>query len=368
MSTEYSDKINSKVKAGSIRAFELLKDEPESATTQTVESRSTLYNWLINVEHFTKAPSLKVSEDDVKAFEAAQAATGTAAALSEIMDKALAGHRGLLLSRQDQNFLWEQTGFHSDLEVQAVFAKIGKLPYQPIGFDNGTGYIPLEGSKTLWTREFALAFVAPLEPAFKIEKRADRKVDAFEKAYLTPEQVATYKEAVDWFNTDLKQMTDLHAQPATGERDAAILELENKIKETVKLACIRIPPLDVKLAEMEAKYGDVTGDLFKFVTACREYVELHLNENAVRQVITTTELLTRDGSAKKSAESILATLKALLSGDGKLAADEDTVASSLSAASVAVPGVRVVLNDLGKEAALIDGLRAAITYLAEVVK
>jgi hypothetical protein len=361
MSTEYSDKINNKIKASAIKAFELLKEEPESATKQAEESRSTLYAWLIAMQQFTEKPLFTFDDQDVAVFEAATAKGGVKAGLSAVLANKTKDLKGVLVSRQDKNFLWEQTGFHVDLEVKGVFAKVGKHGYQPIGFDNGTAYIPLEGSKTLWTREFALALLQPLEPAFKIENREDRKEADFAKAFMSEDQVAVYREAIEWFDTDLAEMRQLHA---AGGKETEISVLETKMKETIKLARIRIPQLDAKLSEMEAKFGDaVMSDMFKYVTACREFLDLHLNENEVRKKLTTTELLNRDGSDTKASTAILKSLEPLLDQEGKLTVDDDTAASSLSAAMVAIPTLRVVVNDLGKDAPLSAGLSAAIKHL-----
>jgi len=362
MSTEYSDKINNKIKTSAIKAFELLKEEPESATKQAEAARSTLYAWLVAMQQFTEKPIFTFDDQDAAVYEAA-AKDGVKAGLTAVLAHKTKDFKGVLVSRQDKNFLWEQTGFHADLEVSGVFAKVGKHSYQPIGFDNGSAYIPLEGSKTLWTREFALALLQPLEPAFKIEKTADRKEADFEKAYLSDDQVAVYKEAIGWFDTDLAEMRQLHA---AGNKDLEIAELVAKMKETVKLARIRIRPLDEKLTEMEAKYGDVTSDMFKYITACREYLDLHLNENEVRKKITTTELLNRDGSDTKASAAILKSLESLINAEGKLVVDDDTAASSLSAAMVAIPSLRVVIVDIGKDAPLSAGLAAAITHLKAV--
>jgi len=362
MSTEYSDKINNKVKAGAAKAFELLKGEPESATKQARDSRSTLYSWLIAMQQFTTDTTQTVTDADVAAYEAAISG-GVRNALQAVFSQRAVGTHGALVSRQDASFLWEQTGFHADLEISGVFAKVGKHNYQPIGFDNGTEYIPLEGSKTLWTREFALATLATIEPAFKIEKRADYKDSAFEAAYLSEDQKATYVEAIGWFNSDLAEMLKLHS---AGDKAAEVAELSDKMRETVKLARIRIAPLDKMLAEMETKYGDMTADLFKFVTACREYLDLRLNENEVRQKLTTTELLNRAGSDAKASTAILKSLQGLLNDEGKLSVDDDTAATSLSAAQVAIPTLRVVLNDVGKDASLVEGVVAAINHLKAV--
>ena len=59
----------------------------------------------------------------------------------------------VLLSRMTPRHFWCQTGFV--IENNVVYAKYGDSPYQPIGWDTGTEYYPLDIAKLLWKHEFA---------------------------------------------------------------------------------------------------------------------------------------------------------------------------------------------------------------------
>ena len=62
-------------------------------------------------------------------------------------------HGEVLVSRMSKQHFWCQTGFA--IENNVVYAKYGDSPYQPIGWDTGTEFYPLDIAKLLWKHEFS---------------------------------------------------------------------------------------------------------------------------------------------------------------------------------------------------------------------
>ena len=114
----------------------------------------------------------------------------------------------VLLSRMTGRHFWCQTGFV--IENNVVYGKYGDSPYQPIGWDTGTEYYPLDIAKLLWKHEFSwfdpshpqLAAEAPWEVT--ITEVTREEVDDPDGSALTDKERALFEKIM----TDLKEELD----------------------------------------------------------------------------------------------------------------------------------------------------------------
>jgi proteasome lid subunit RPN8/RPN11 len=113
----------------------------------------------------------------------------------------------VLVSRMSKQHFWCQTGFV--IKDNVVYGKYGDSPYQPIGWDTGNEFYPLDIAKLLWKHEFAWfspngnAVEAPWD--VQIESVSVDEVDDPDGSALTDKERKTFerlikdvKEELDW--------------------------------------------------------------------------------------------------------------------------------------------------------------------------
>lgn len=122
--------------------------------------------------------------------------------LSEINRRRIQGE--VLVSRMSPAHFWCQTGFV--IRDNVVYGKYGDSPYQPIGWDSGEEFYPLDVAKLLWKHEFAWVTPTanPAETPWEIEIEevaiededgealSDRERTVFERL------IKDLKEELDW--------------------------------------------------------------------------------------------------------------------------------------------------------------------------
>jgi len=363
--TKYEDKQTDYLKKAANKA---LSEMPIEAAAEAIKVRAQLYNWLITMDERVRDPG-KVMSDAHADFAANALEVGlqalidipglkgpnaAAVAMLEAF-KALGDedqlnlsrhvlaetmrHCGVsagLVSRNTPYSFWENTGFHYDGDVRAVFAKAGTKPGQPIGFDDGTHYVGTQSSKTLWLREFGLSIIFPFPPAFEVSRELDLVKQVMPDSLLDKSQLAQIDEILGWFTEDVTAY-----RAAT--TDEARTEIAAKIKDTIKLARLRIPQfnklLDLKLEqhpEMGAEFENT--DPLEFIRACAEWFTMKRDEARVASTVEGTSLLVRD---QKSAllQAVMAKLSSCIPAEGKEPVVDDT-SRALAEACVAFPVIR----------------------------
>lgn len=116
--------------------------------------------------------------------------------------------RGLVLvSRMTPNHFWCQTGFV--IKDNVVYGKYGDSQYQPVGWDTGEEFYPLDIAKLLWKHEFAWVnpTESPAESPWDVEVEevelddvddpdGSALTDAERKAFVFLQK--SLKEELDW--------------------------------------------------------------------------------------------------------------------------------------------------------------------------
>lgn len=299
-------------------ATEALAKIPEEAKPAARASRSQIYNWLMGMHTRTQNVAMlatddmadvacqafekvcKTNSDDkwanlLKAFEELDdddQLNLMRFALGSGLKAAALG--AALMTRSSDVLMWENTGFHADSGLQCVFAKVGQAKYQPIGFDDGEFYIGTEGSKTLWLRKFAMAIMLPYEPPFevKIEEVTPEKISDDTK--VSDAERDKIMEIIGYFNEDIEAWSGLTPDD-TDKRE----ELADKMRETLKLATLRLPRLEAKLDQLKDEHPEVGADfqnvnIAELVYSCREFLNMKLDDDSVRRTLKSTTLMVGD--------------------------------------------------------------------------
>lgn len=426
--SERQDSIDAKLRASAARAFEMLQETPGAAEAAKA-SRATIYSWLLHVDNVYRDASGLVTEELANRFKewldeavAADYAAPHLVALRRLFSTLFSG--GQLLSRQGENHPWEATGFHWDAAVQTAYAKVGKALYQPIGFDDGTHYVPSDGSKLLWLRQFALSVMVPFKPAFE-PVRSEVDSDEASAVKLTPEQLITYKEMIEYIEQDLMVLGNPGRPPVTCKsapgmigrpiklvektsqelritanecnpfvlqgafwvpkvavgdgqelkEDTVLAEWDGEacradvlanLPDTIKLARIRCPMLDARLQKLEAEHGYemVQYDQEQMAKACKEFLMLKVAEHSVRDSVVNTTLVSKD-AAQAQKDVVAAAIKALEQcvKDGALIVDGDTAASTLAGVFAALPTTRVITDEMPKDTPIEKAICVVLSHV-----
>lgn len=349
----YTSAMDGKFLADSQAVFTKL---PEEAKAEACTSRSNLYAWLVNVDSRIStlgknvAPSVEAIEAILKAAYPEQADKALAVA-EEVAAKLVSSTftEARLVSRQSESFPWEQTSFYADAGTQTVFAKVHKAVGQPIGHDDGTHYVPRETGNLLWRRQWGIGMIVPVEPPFKCIKGSDDP-SAYAPARLNERQIVIINEGMAAINEELDSL-----RQASGTEKA---EAEFRVRETIKLARIQLPRLDVRMStesdkrpELGANYENV--DAFVLGSVVLEYLALLLDEHAAREGVANTTLVNRDVDTvlKELKADLLASLDKVLRGTP---IDEDSLASIVTKARVGLPGAREFIDSFAADTPLVD--------------
>ncbi len=361
--TKYEDKQADYLKKAANKA---LTELPPEAAEEAIKVRAQLYNWLITMDERVRDPGKIVS--DAHADFAANAmeiglqalidapegnkaaATAMLKAFKTLKDEAQlnlsryvlaetlrnCGVSAGLVSRNTPFSFWENTGFHYDGDARAVFAKAGTKPGQPIGFDDGTHYVGTQSSKTLWLREFGLSIIFPFPPAFEVSRELDLVKQVMPDSLLDKGQLAQIDEILGWFHEDLTAYR-------AAITDLGRTEISAKIKDTIKLARLRIPQFN-KLLDLKYEQHPEMGvdfentDPAEFIRACAEWFTMKRDEARVASTVEGTALLVRDQKAALL-QAVMAKLAVCIPVAGTEPIADET-SRALAEACVAFPIIR----------------------------
>ncbi len=347
---------------------------PEAQREAAAASRSQLLDWLINMDRATKNAAEVITDDMANtacnAFQHFTSADETHAAvltafsalteqaqldlMRNVLGATVVRHVSnvALMTRANDIFLWENTGFHLDGDIGTVFAKLGREKYQPIGFDDGTHYVGTEGSKTLWSRQFGMALIFPHAPAFEIAKHEIQAKSAYDAA-LSDKEREKITEVIGWFEEDLKAHADLKSDDIE-----SLKALEDKVRETLKLARVRLPRLDERIDKMVEESPEVGDNLenlepVQVAVACCEFLRMKLDDDTVRRQVEGTSL-----SVKSLQEVRTGLLSSLIDGMdeelNKANPDMQILSRRVHEAAVSFPEVRDALSSLDDEAQVLE--------------
>lgn len=183
-----------------------------------------------------------------------------------------------------------QTGVSVDTVNNVVNVKISKDPYQPIGFDNGRGFISFEHGKLVWRRSWFIGLMLPIRPAFEVEIKPVTKVGRM----FNNRQEA--ENTISMFRQDCVDMANCAPE--------AKAEMEDKLRVGFDLARIRLPSLDEHLTKFETDNPGV-GEKFKNVeitqllTSTAEWIQMHLDDEDIAKTVEETNLLIDTSNSNK---------------------------------------------------------------------
>ena len=338
---------------------------PEEAKAEAISSRANLYNWLVDLDQRVNSIPKNVSDAHVttvasmlmlNGIEKPEDATKLAKDILEAVFK-MSFIESRLVSRQGPSFPWEQTGFHKDGAVQTVFAKVGKAPYQPVGHDDGTHYVPREVSNLLWRRQWGMSLVIPFKGPFACVEGADDPT-AYAPARLSAREISVINEGIEAINEELDGLKKANSDTKG--------EAEFRLRETIKLARLQLPKLDFRMnaesdkrPELGPNFENV--DAFALGGVVLEYMALQLDEHAAREGVAKTTLMNRDAVqvTKELKVALHSELSKLLSG----VIDEDSLASCVVKACVSLPDARVFLDSFGEALGVVDQAKKLVEFL-----
>lgn len=287
-----------------------------------------------------------------------------------VLGKTLGHHaqNAALMTKANDLFLWENTGFHVDGDISCVFAKVGRERYQAIGFDDGTHYVGTEGSKTLWLRNFGMALIFPYSAPFHVE-RSELPDRSDHPTALTDRLRETISEAIGDLENDLNE---LHRLPE-GDSEEAVAErkeFEEKAREGVKLARIRVPILDHQCDQV-SEHNPEAGphleniEISQLLINCLEFLRMTLDEDSVRRQVEGTVVVIDENSDHREQllSSFVSSLGRMVPSDGQALSipAQTAVDRELNRIRAAFPEVRELLDSLGED---LDILEALVETLA----
>lgn len=352
------------LKANAEKAFAEL---PEENRDQAAAARSQLLNWLVTMNRVTQNPAElatdqlsntacnalesvltsqvdNASEEDKQKWQALLDAFNELSdddqlnlqrfVLSSVFQKH--ARNAALMSRAHDLFLWENTGFHVDSGLKCMFAKLGRNPYQAIGFDDGEHYIGTEGSKTLWTREFCIALMIPWAPAFEVSKEELEPQKISDDYRVSDKEREKIMAVLAMFDEDIAKHSKLKDKEA-------IRDYEDRMREGIRLARIRVPRLDNKLDDLQDEHPEVGNnfenvDIVQLVVSCREFLQMKLDDDQVRREVSATVLAVGDmeDEQKRLISTLLDGISARIPPEGE-APDVDALTEAISESTTAFP-------------------------------
>jgi len=388
MAKSQHERYEDQLRGAAEKAFaELSSEHKESAEA----AHTQLLNWLVAMDRVTKDPSQLI--DDTIANKACNVFehvineqmpknkkgkwANLLKAFSELSDedqlnllrftlgKTLINHsrNTALLTRANDIFLWENVGFHIDGDNMCAFAKIGREKFQPIGFDDGERYIGTEGSKTLWLREFGMALVLPYPPPFHISKE-EVEGQPMHPSALTAKEREKMEEVLGWFEEDLAAHKQLNLSD-----EGAVKELDEKMRETVKLARVRLPRLDDMLDTKLDEHPEFGGnfenvDIIPIVMGCGETLRAMLDDDLVRQQVENTVMSvgTLHDERRKLIQTLIEGLARAIPKEGE-EPNSDLLTKRINEAATALHNVRDLLKDFDPTANVSDAAKAVLIWL-----
>ena len=330
------------------KAFEVAAEKPE-IREEGKKSHEQLFSWLTDIHSKSMKPesfvtdgmvNIVVEELNPNSSMPDQYHADVRRALERLFMATFSV--GATLSRQNEDRPWEQTGFFSDPKgAKAVFAKVGKDLYQPLGFDDGECYLPIDVSKMIWARQWALAFVVPIQPAFIVEKTS--------KPSNNPNFDPVMLEVMKVCHTDIAEELDGYMKARSGT-DEEKKEADYRLRETIKLCRIRYKALDDKMDMVIADRPEFgknfeNANIGEVAAACLEFMAFMIDSYTVKGTIQETSLV-----IPKPDENHVPLLKRIQKNlkdavDAKQQ-DGDYIASLIAGACNAHPPLRLKLDEV----------------------
>lgn len=389
MNTDKSlhERYDDQLKAASEK---VLGDLPEESKEQAAAARTQLIDWLMQMDSVSKDPSSFVDDSHAntacnafehfvtqqkgKKWETLKKAFG---ALNDddqlnlirfMLTSFVGAHAtsGALMTRAHDLFLYENTGFSVDGDMNCVFASVGRKPYQAIGFEDGEHYVGTEGSKTLWTRQFSMALLFPWHPPFQVDKVELEPQRVSDDHALSDKERDRINEVLSMFNRDLEDHSRLTAEQ-TEERK----ELEEKMREGIKLARMWIPRFDNKMDELADEHPEMGAnfehvDILQFLAACCEFLQMKLDDDAVRRDIQSTQLGVKElGESRRTLLTHLqGAVSRTLPPEGK-EPDSELLTDQIQKVAMAVPKIGELIRDMGTETNILEVAKATLVWLQQ---
>lgn len=265
---------------------------------------------------------------------------------------------GLMLSRHNDAQMWEATGFHVVVDTGVVNAKVGRHPYQPIGWDDGQHFVPMTHSQMLWRRQFAIASLREIPSCFSVEETGYRPPAGVDDS-LNDADRASMQEALDV----LRDRLAIEDQGSSGDRLSLL--------DTLKLAVLQTPRLDRYLtaqeeafrAQHESDLMDVAvagGALPRVVFGLTEWLDMKLQEDEVRRTVEGTILKVPDVTPEAIQGVWLDQINTALAGT-----DTQAAAATLNFLRRAAPSLQGTilkgLEDQKTAHEILEACRAALT-------
>jgi hypothetical protein len=269
--------------------------------------------------------------------------------------------------------VWESTGFHLDGDLRCMFAKVGTNPFQAVGFNDGERHVGTEGSKTLWIRPWGMALVMPWAPPFEVTKEELRELaDQRIEEHLTDVEREKIDEVLGWLDEDLQQFHRLE-----GGQGPERQEMEDKIRETVKFARVRLPRLDRECDRIYRENPEC-GENFEnteasqLLVTVQEYLRMLLDNDQVRREVQATVLSVGDSDSERVRliNTLMDGISSLLpaEGDELSAVDGQALDRRLDEAAQTVPEVKALLLELqqqDQELTVLDAAKQVLILLQQ---
>lgn len=377
----YNESRVGEIKKSAEKAF---KDLPETEVDSAKAMRSQLLEWLVQMDSdYRDARNLandemaNIAANAAEAYAASQKHNALKKALGNLSDdeqlnmmryilRAVFGvySKGAsLMTRANENHPWDSTGFHIDAGCNGVFAKVGSRPYQPIGFDDGEKYIGTEGSKTLWSREFAFALMLPYPPPFEIESVEVDTDRVSDEVSLSDKERELIQEAIDAFDEDIAK----HSKAESKEERSKVEEFMRNT--TLKLMRLRIPRLDKKLDEVSEEHPEVGSDfrnsnIVELFLAMREFLSLKLEDDAMRRDIEATQI--RIKSSEEAERGLITQLIEKLASEIPKEGDRpnsDNIQSIVTEVEIAFPKVKEITSEMVGKSDVTEAAKAVMVFL-----
>ncbi len=263
----------------------------------------------------------------------------------------------LLLSRQSASHMWEQTGLAVDSKVNMVYGKIGTHAYQPLGRDNGEYFVPIQASQIFWAREFVLASVTPLAPAFEVEAPTPALLQERDPVAFSDEERALMQSSHDELSGALhdyvEQLTDyrnrhaawkdliaqLGSVPRSGNAvfDTPVDEPthpDEMVFDTIKLESMRNVRIEKYLSEYDAAFHSQNGKsmyalareghtFHAIAKALTEWISMKLTDDQARRLAVSELKVTQVDQAQAA---LMGSLQRCIVGAVDGTADEQALA------------------------------------------
>ncbi len=348
-----------------------MSDEPQTPATEPV----------------VEAPKVETPVDSIEAKRAnAKQVRLVLMNFLTALDSAYMNNEVLLTKGHGQgDDMYVMTAFVIDKGV--VSAKIGNLPYQPIGKEDGEGFYPSLDAKLLWMRDFAMAPLLHIKPPFEVRPR--EAVASGDEAKLSDAERASFEEAFKDISAELQAYSNLaqskpmipgkDGQPAAEDPDVAAqsFRLRHTIKYfLVRPACKKIDDAMMALAKTNPHLNSTPealdlmnvpiGQLAMSVT---EFIRMKLNDDGMARFHEQHELaLVQTTVTEKSLlERNITRLSEQLPVEGQPVPDPLIVKHLVKNTMGTYPGLEKELGELTETTDFFGALQVTITYLKKLL-